>query len=83
MTFALRAPSDNVDEWQRDLMAHVPDVDIRILGQTTGATLVAMIFQSVSVRGIGTALFAAAAAAAIRAVLSSSQLRRSTQRTPP
>ena len=83
MTFVLRAPSDNVDEWQRELTAHVPDLDIRILGQTTGATLVAMIFESVSVRGIGTALFTAAAAAAFGAELSNSQLRRSTQRTPP
>ena len=81
MTFVLRAPSDNIDEWQRELMAHVPDLDIRILGQTARATLVAMIFESVSVRGIGTALFTAAAA--IGAVLSSSQLRRWTQRLLP
>jgi glyoxylate/hydroxypyruvate reductase len=29
MTFVLKAPSDNVDEWRRELVAHVPDLDIR------------------------------------------------------
>jgi len=30
MTFVLKALNDNVDEWRRELISHVPDLDIRI-----------------------------------------------------
>jgi len=55
----------------------------RVLGQTTGATLVAIIFASLSVRGTSAALFTAAVVAAIGAALSSSRLIRPTHTNRP
>jgi DHA2 family multidrug resistance protein-like MFS transporter len=53
----------------------------RVLGQTTGATLVAIIFANLSVNATNIALFTASAAAVVGALLGSVRLIRSTSGT--
>jgi DHA2 family multidrug resistance protein-like MFS transporter len=48
----------------------------RLLGQTTGAALVALVFSFLPVRGMGAALFLAAAIAAVASAVSCLRLRK-------